>query len=140
MPVTDASVILDCVAPGVDSTSPALRTVRRLSMEGAELIGPRLLLTECSNALLTGVRRHRWSGAEADAAYLLLIRMPIRLVDEAQHINRAWELARRYDNHPMYDMVYVAVAEAAKTSLITADAGLRARLRHLNWIVAPDQT
>jgi predicted nucleic acid-binding protein len=35
-------------------------------------------------------------------------------------------------------MVYVAVAEAAGTTLITADSNLRSRLSHLAWIKAPD--
>jgi predicted nucleic acid-binding protein len=134
MPVLDASVVVDCVAPGVDPASPAMRTLRRLSSEGAELIAPRLLLTECSNALLTGVRRQRWSGADADTAYAFLIKLPVRIADEGRHLDRAWELSRRYDNHPIYDMVYVAMAEAAGTTLITADSTLRARLRHLSWI------
>jgi predicted nucleic acid-binding protein len=41
---------------------------------------------------------------------------------------------RRYDNHPIYDMVYIAVAEAARTTLITADSTLRARLCRLSWV------
>src|SRR5207245_1174313 len=45
---------------------------------------------------------------------------------------------RRYDNHPVYDMVYVAVAEAAGVDLITADESLRSRLGHFGWIKAPD--
>jgi predicted nucleic acid-binding protein len=85
-----------------------------------------------------GVKRRRWSGAAADTAYTFLVKIPIRLVDDALHMDRAWELSRRYDNHPIYDMLYVAVAEHAKTNLITADETLRQRLRQLAWIVAPE--
>jgi predicted nucleic acid-binding protein len=138
MPVLDASIVVDCVAPGIDSSSPAMRTMRRLSAEGSELIAPRLLLTECANALLTGVKRGRWSGAAADRAHGFLLKLPFRLADDAHHMDRAWELSRRYDNHPIYDMVYVAVAEAAHTKLITADATLRSRLNRLAWISGPD--
>jgi len=138
MPVLDASVVVDCVAPGIDSSSSAMRTMRRLSSESADLIAPRLLLTECANALLTGVKRGKWSGAAADLAYGFLVKLPFRLADDAQHMDRAWELSRRYDNHPIHDMVYVAVAEAASTTLITADSNLRSRLSHLAWIKAPD--
>ena len=60
MPVLDASVVVDCIAPDVAVASPALRTLARLSTEGAELIGPRLLLSECADALLTGVRKGRF--------------------------------------------------------------------------------
>lgn len=138
VPVLDASIVVDCVAPDVKASSPAMRTLRRLSSQGAELVAPRLLLIECSNALLTGVKRKRWSGAAADSAYALLLKLPLRLADDAHHLDRAWDLSRRYDNHPIYDMVYVAVAEAAGTTLITADATLRDRLKQLSWIDGPD--
>lgn len=138
MPVVDASVVIDAIAPDVVATSPGVRTLARLSRQGAELIGPRLLLTECANALLTGIRKGRWSGGAADTAYGLLLRLPVKLADDAQHLDRAWELSRRYDNHPIYDMVYVAVAEAAGVDLITADQGLRSRLQHLKGVTAPD--
>lgn len=82
--------------------------------------------------------RGKWSGAAADLAYTFLVKLPFRLADDAHHLDRAWELSRRYDNHPIYDMVYLAVAEAAGTTLITADANLRTRLHHLSWIGGPD--
>ena len=139
MPVLDASVLVDCVAPDVKLSSRAVRTLARLSAEGAELVGPRLLLAECSNALLMGIRRGRWTGAAADAAKTQLSTLPVRLADDAQHLDRAWELSRRYDNHPLYDMVYVAIAEAAGIDLITADETLLARLAHLAWVKPPDR-
>jgi hypothetical protein len=49
-------------------------------------------------------------------------------------------LARRYDNWPVYDMLYVAVAERASTEFVTADRKLQACLAHLGWVrlVGPD--
>ena len=52
---------------------------------------------------------------------------------------RAFELARRYDNWPVYDMVYVALAERLGTELITADQRLRTRLAHLGWVRGIDE-
>ncbi|TMF85978.1 MAG: type II toxin-antitoxin system VapC family toxin [Chloroflexi bacterium] len=49
------------------------------------------------------------------------------------------ELARRYDNHPVDDMIYVALAERTATELVTADEALRRRLTHVDWIIGPDQ-
>ena len=129
---------MDIVAPNVSMSAPAVRTLRRLSKEGTELIAPRLLLSECSNALLSGVKRSKWTGAAADIAYSQLIRLPFKLADDANHLDRAWELSRRYDNHPIYAMIYVAVAERAHGTLVTADSTLRQRLAHFSWIVAPD--
>jgi predicted nucleic acid-binding protein len=55
-------------------------------------------------------------------------------VTEDRDHSRAFELARRYDNWPVYDMLYVAVAERAATELVTADRKLQARLAHLGWV------
>jgi len=137
VPVVDASVVVDWVAPGIDPASPALACLRRLARRQAELLAPRLLLEEVANALLTGIRRQRWSGAAAEQSFSVLSRLPVRLVDDRRLLERAWELARRYGDQPLYDMLYVAAAERAGTTLITADGELRSRLAHLNWIVDP---
>jgi predicted nucleic acid-binding protein len=138
MPVVDASVVVDWVAPDVDPTLPAVALLARLAAGDAEVMAPRLLMEEVSNALLTGVRRGRWSGAAADSAHALLRDLPVRLVDEAGDVDGAWELARRYDNHASYDMIYVALARRRRTQLITADRALREILTGFDWIVAPE--
>lgn len=135
MPVVDASVVVDWVAPDVDRAGPAARLLSRLVDDDAELVGPRLLLEEVANALLTGVRRRRWDGSAADAAFDMLRRLPVALVDEARDLERAWDLSRRYDEHPVYDMVYVAVAERLGEQLYTADERLLARLGGLGFVV-----
>lgn len=139
MPVVDASVVVDWVAPDADPELPALGALARLADADLELLAPRLLMAEVSNALLTGVRRGRWSGAAADSARGLLRRLPVRLVDEQRDLDRAWDLARRYDNHPFHDLLYVALAERRHTELVTADSSLRARLADLDWLIAPEQ-
>jgi len=139
MPVVDASVVVDWIAPGVDPGLPALALLARFVADGTEVVAPRLLMEEVSNALLTGVRRGRWSGAAADSAQALLRDLPVRLLDEPRDLDRAWDLARRYDNHPVYDMVYVALAQRRRTQLVTADAALREVLAEFDWIVAPEQ-
>lgn len=108
MPVVDASVIVDWVPP-----VPA-----RLD---AELLAPRLLLEEVAGALLGGLRRSRWSGAQGDEAQRLLRTLPVRLADSPPDRERAWVLARRFDNHPVCDMLHVSLAERRRTQLVTAD-------------------
>lgn len=138
MPVVDASVVIDWVSPDASAATPSVRLFNRLGSRSAELLGPQLLLEEVSNALSSGIRRRRWSGAAADSSYELLLRLPVRIVDDQRDLVRAWELARRYDNHPVYDMIYVALAERTRSELITADASLRRRLVHLSWILGPE--
>lgn len=140
MPVIDASIVVDWVAPDADPRLPALSLLERLAAADAELLAPRILMEEVANALLTGTRRGRWSGADADAAHTLLHELPVRLIDEPRDVERAWELARRYDNHPIYDLVYVAVAERRATQLITADAVLQRTLSRLDWVVGPEES
>lgn len=137
MPVVDASVVVDWVAPDNDPRLPAIKALNRLAERQADLLAPRLLIEEVSNALLTGIRARRWSGVAADKAHALLRELPVRLVDEPHDLHRAWELARRYDNHPIYDLVYVALAERRQTLLITADRTLLERLVGLDFLITP---
>jgi predicted nucleic acid-binding protein len=137
MPVVDASVVIDWIAPHADPRSPAMATLSRLTRSGESVIAPELLYVECASALAAGVRRSRWTGADADAAYALLVQLPVQTVSDRRHLDRAWELSRRYDNHPVYDMLYAATAEAARMDLITADRTLLVRLSRLSWVRAP---
>jgi predicted nucleic acid-binding protein len=139
VPVVDASVVVDWVAPGTPTDSPSMQALGRLAAQGADLVAPRLMLEEVTNALVTGIRRHRWTGADADAAFGRVQALPVRLVDTPADLDRAYELSRRYDEHPVYDMVYVAVAQRRQTSLVTADERLRSLLAALPWVVGPDE-
>ena len=134
MPVVDASVVVDLIAPDVGPDSPARALFAGWAQAGTEVLAPGLLWLETANALLTGVRRGRWSGADADDAAALLDRLPVRRVAGDRDHSRAFELARRYDNWPVYDMLYVAAAERAATEFVTADRKLQARLAHLGWV------
>ncbi len=132
--VVDASVVIDWIAPGANPKSPAMETLRRLIRTNEAVLAPELLFVECASALAAGVRRRRWTGAAADGAYGLLTRLPVQTVSDRRHLDRAWEMSRRYDNHPVYDMLYAATAEAAGTVLFTADQTLFDRLGNLGWV------
>jgi predicted nucleic acid-binding protein len=134
VPVVDASVVVDLIAPDVRADSAAHALFARWAGTGTELAAPGLLWLETANALLTGIRRGRWSGADADGAAALLDRIPVRRVDTDADCSRAFELARRYDNWPVYDMCYVALAERTRDEFVTADRRLQARLAHLGWV------
>src|SRR6266571_5135780 len=84
--VVDASVVIDWIAPGADPASPSMRTLQRLTGAHDAIVAPELLFVECANALVAGVRRRRWSGADADAAYGLLTRLPVRTMSDSRHL------------------------------------------------------
>jgi predicted nucleic acid-binding protein len=138
VPVVDASVVVDWVAPDSDPQGPARRLLKRLVRADERIAAPRLLMEEVANALLTGVRRNRWSGEEADRAFGRLRSLPIRLSDEPADIERAWDLSRRYDEHPIYDLLYVAMADRLTERLFTQDARLATRLAGRSNLVAID--
>ncbi len=138
MPVVDASVVVDWVAPSAAEAPAAVHFLDRLVGDSAPILAPRLILEEVSNALLTGIRRGRWTGPEADRAQVLLHELPVELADTPRDLERAWHLSRRYDDHPIYDMLYVALAERRETLFVSADAALRRRLVGLDWVVGPE--
>lgn len=138
MTTVDASVVVEWLTPQTDEDLPARRLLDMWQNGDEELVAPSLLFQESLNALLTGVRRGRWSSAAADGGASLLGELPIRVADTTRDRDRAWELARRYDNWPIYDMVYVALAERLGQQFVTADRRLINRLGHLDWIVRPE--
>ncbi len=42
-----------------------------------------------------------------------------------------------YDNHSVYDTVYVALAQRRGVQLVTGDAALRVVLAGFDWVVEP---
>lgn len=137
--VLDASVVVDLLAPDVPLEQSAGAALGRLAARGVAFVGPGLLVHEARNALLTGVRRRRWDGAAADEAARRLAQIPVTITDDERDAARAWELARRYDNHPIYDMVYLAMAERLGAVLLTQDERLRGRLAHLDLVRSPSE-
>lgn len=134
MAVVDASVVVDWVAPDADPDGPAGQLLTRLSQVGEPLIAPRIVLEEVANALLTGCRRRRWDGIQADHAFQLLIELPVSLADNSSDLADAYTLSRRYDEHPVYDMLYVALARRLDQPLYTADQALRRKLPDLDFV------
>lgn len=128
MPVVDASVVVDWVAPDADPDAAAGQLLTSFVERAESLVAPRLLREEVANALLTGCRRRRWDGMAADQAFQLLLELPVSLVDTDADLSEAYSLSRRYDEHPIYDMVYVALAQRLGERLFTADEALRRRL------------
>jgi predicted nucleic acid-binding protein len=137
--IVDASVVVEFLAPDAEDTGPVQTLFDQWAQTGEELHAPALLPLEVMNALITGIRRGRWDGQAADAASGFVASMPILLHDDTRDRNRAWELARRYDNHPIYDMLYVALAQRLGEPLITLDDRLRRRLAQLGLVCGPTE-
>ncbi len=92
-----------------------------------DLFAPALIHSEVGNALWKKRRRGEFA-ADVDLAMLPdLFASLIRTVDEAPMMRRALDLAIGAD-HPIYDCVYLARAEALDTELTTADAAFARKM------------
>ena len=84
------------------------------------LVAPDLLLVECANIIWKKVRLGELARPDGDAALAALRSGPIDLLDTRPLVERALHLAHEID-HPLYDCVYLAAAEAVDAMVVTAD-------------------
>jgi predicted nucleic acid-binding protein len=129
--VVDASVAVKWLIPehGSDSAD-------RLLAGGEPLIAPELVLVEVANALWKKVTRREVSSGEARRALDMLRGGALETRPTAPFVRRALDLASQL-RHPVYDCVYVAVAEAEDARVVSADARfLAGGGRRRRWPVA----
>ncbi len=120
--VVDASVALKWVIPEAGAEAAlALRAADRL-------IAPDLIVAECANALWKMVSRGEMSPEEAELAAETLARAEVELHPMRRLLVAATKMAIALD-HPAYDCVYLALAEAETCPFVTADARLVRKLQ-----------
>lgn len=129
--VVDASVALKWVLPeeGGAEAEALLRV---------PLHAPNLMLAECGNALWIAARRRLVSSDRAREALEFLASVPIAVSPVEPILVRALDWAFRLD-HPLYDCLYIVLAQDLRMPLVTADRGLVAaarRARELDGVVA----
>ena len=110
--VVDTSVVLAwyVAEEGSEAALPLL---------GCDLIAPNLMMTELANALWK--KWHRAEISEVQAfAILAEASSAVGLVAHEVFLERALELALTLD-HPVYDCVFLAMAETMEMSFVTAD-------------------
>jgi predicted nucleic acid-binding protein len=120
--VVDASVAVKWVIPEVLSAE-----ADRVRDGDDAVLAPDLLLVEVANALWKKTAAKEISPREADTAFDLLRRSGIDLRPTAPLLPRALEVARSL-GHPVYDCVYLALAEREGMAFVTADRRLLRRL------------
>jgi len=120
--VVDASVAVKWVIPEVLSDQ-----AESLRDRADRLLAPDLLLPEAANALWKKLIRREITTREAAQAINLLLASGLDLRPSGPLLGRALALARRL-RHPVYDCIYVALAQAEGATLITADQRLLARV------------
>src|SRR5436190_9774279 len=111
--VVDASVAVKWVVP-----EPGHKEAELLLDHG--LVAPDLLFAECANILWKKVRRGELTEDEAEIAGQTLEQADLTIVSARAYVIRATAIAVELD-HPAYDGIYLAVAEALQLRLVTAD-------------------
>jgi predicted nucleic acid-binding protein len=112
--IIDASVAFKLVVDETDSAE-AIAWIGR-----SELVGPTLIHAEVGNALWKRVRKKELADDGEIEARLADLTRYVRTVDETMLVPRALRLAIDLAR-PVYDCVYLALAEAQDDALLTAD-------------------
>jgi predicted nucleic acid-binding protein len=114
--IIDASVAVKWVVGEPGSELAELLLDRRL-------VAPDLLCVECANILWKKVRRSELAADEAVAAAQLLESAEIELLPMRSYMTAAIAIAVELD-HPAYDCIYLAIADAIGLPIVTADEKL----------------
>ena len=123
MIVVDASAMTEFLL----QTPLGLEVEARLLRGTEELHVPHVLDVEVAQALRRLVRRREVSTERAEEALADLADFDLRRHAHVDLLARVWELR---DNLTAYDAVYVALAEAIASPLLTCDAPLAAAPGH----------
>lgn len=122
--VVDASVAIKWYVREAGSE----KAVRLLADERLGFVAPDIFYPEVVNALLRQAREGQLSDEALEAALADMRKTLPRLVRSSDLIDRAARFARILA-HPIYDCLYLALAEASGTVLLTADAEFVSRCR-----------
>lgn len=116
MIVVDASVVVKWF-----TVEPLHEEARGLLLGDDQLLAPDIVTVEVANALWAKVGRGEiGQAASARAVATLAAGGQPQLRPSTPLVPRAFELARRLD-HPVYDCLYLALAEQRDATLVTAD-------------------
>ncbi len=118
--VIDASVAVKWVIPEALTDQ-----AERILASAEELLAPDLLLVEVANALWKKTERGELSSAEAGRALDIILSSGVVIRPSRPLLSRALVLAGRFA-HPVYDCVYLALAEHERATLVTGDERLLA--------------
>ncbi len=131
--VVDASVAVKWI-----HSEPGSREAKALVKPATELIAPDFMPLEVANVLWRLVRTKQMKAHEVPALLDLLSRAMSHLESSGRLLPRALALAIALD-HPIYDCLYIALAEREGAILVTDDRRLFAlgpklkavKIRHL---------
>jgi predicted nucleic acid-binding protein len=126
--IVDASVALKWFLADEPQTDRALAILE----DDTPLIAPDILIAEVCNAAWRSARLGRLSQIQVSEIANAIPQFFMALVSSAQLAPRAVAIAGEI-GHPVYDCLYVALAEAESIDLVTADDALLRKLVGTPW-------
>lgn len=122
MRLVDCSVVTPLIL--VEEFSPQARAlVHEAERQHDDIIAPRLLEYEISNAIRKAVRQGRIDASDAEARLRVFDILPITFLTDRVH-HEALAIALRYNLPAAYDAHYLALAERLGCDFWTADERL----------------
>ena len=113
--VVDANVAIKWFLPEIHSDEA------RLILESKwDLWAPEYIWAEFGNTLRKKIRLEEVSIEEAEGILKDFLRFPVQTHGSKQLLNSAWSLAKD-SGATIYDCLYLALAKARESSLVTAD-------------------
>ena len=122
--IIDASIGVKWLVPEDDAD-------KANALIGEVLLVPSLFFSEVASAMWKKARRGELA-IEMIMPQLPKLGLITETIDDAGYVTRALELGRELD-HPVYDCLYLAAAEALADVVITADKRLVHRLEQTRY-------
>lgn len=97
---------------------------KRFLNTSLDRLSPDLILLECANAIRRKVFLKQITQQEGDTSFELLKDWKkglIRLTPTPDYLERAYEISKALQQHPMPDCIYLALAEQENVQMVTAD-------------------
>jgi predicted nucleic acid-binding protein len=114
---------------------PRSTAARKILEKGASFIAPDIVIPEICNVVWKKVKNQEITAEQGQAIVTNVPMILDHIVPSSELAQRAFDLAVQ-SNHPVYDCLYLALAERESITLITDDAKLvavakKARLARL---------
>lgn len=125
--VVDAGVAVSWYVSG-----PGTEKAHALFETNELLIAPDLVMAEIGNSAWKLSRAGRISGDTASTIVYHAESAFSNLVSSAELIDRAFAIGRQLD-HPIYDCLYLALAEREEARMVTTDKSFVRKVEGTNW-------
>ena len=111
---------------------PQAAAARRLATSDVTFAAPDIILAECANVAWRRSRRDAVPRAQAQAFLKALPQWFDSLVSSATLHEEAFAMGCELD-HPVYDCLYLALADRERTRMVTADLTFLNRVADSPW-------